>query len=206
MKHCPICNASSDKVRFFGEFCENCLSAKLQAQLPASVALQKCKECGMVRFGRDYLVMDKDNTEKAMKSLYNGYKVKLLSQDPVRVSIKDTESGLIIDKDVTIEYGKTLCENCARRHGGYFESTIQFRGSTEKINRLIVALQRYLEKNNGYVSKIVDVDNGVDVSVSSKQLTTTFLSRKQLNHTDSYTLHTEKRGKKLYRSTYSVRV
>ena len=53
---------------------------------------------------------------------------------------------------------------------------------------------------------IVDVDNGVDVYVSSRALTTSFLSKRNLKHVDSYTLHTEKQGKRLYRSTYAVKV
>ena len=208
MKHCPLCNASSEKVRFYGEFCEDCLAKQLIAELPREATLEKCKDCGRVRFGRDWLPLDDEGMELIMKSRYKGYGVKLLSfHSPIaRIRVKDPDNGLYVEKSVDILYTKILCINCSRRHGGYFETTVQFRGKPDRINVLIVALQRFLEKNDGYVAKVVDVDNGVDVYVSSRALTTSFLAKKNLKHVDSYTLHTEKQGKRLYRSTYAVRV
>jgi len=209
MKHCPICNASSSDIAFFGEFCGGCMGEKLMAELPGSMKMQVCKDCHRIRFGRDYLPNERSSIEQMLKHKYKDYKVSLISKDddPItRISVQDKGSGLRVEKDVELEYETTLCETCSRRRGGYFESTIQFRGTPERINQLIVALQHHLEKNNGFIAKIVDVHNGVDVYVSNRTLTTTFLSRKNLNHIDSYTLHTEKKGKRLYRSTYSVRV
>lgn len=208
MKHCPLCNASSEKVHFYGEFCEDCLAKQLIADLPREITLEKCKDCARVRFGRDWLPLDDEGMEKIMKSRYKGYGVKLLSfHSPIaRIRVKDLVSGLQVEKSVDILYTKLLCINCSRRHGGYFETTVQFRGNPERINALSVALQRFLEKNDGYVAKVIDVDNGIDVYVSSRALTTSFLAKKDLKHVDSYTLHTEKQGKKLYRSTYAVKV
>lgn len=208
MKHCPLCNASSGEVRFYGEFCENCLAKKLTAELPREVTVAKCKDCGKVQFGNDFFPPEEGGIEQIIRSKFKGYDVKLASfHSPIAtVRVKDRGNGLKVDKSVDIIYTKTLCTNCSRRHGGYFETTVQFRGNPERINVLTVALQHFLEKEDGYVTKVVDVDNGVDVYVSSRALTTSFLSKRNLKHVDSYTLHTEKQGKRLYRSTYAVRV
>jgi NMD protein affecting ribosome stability and mRNA decay len=208
MKHCPLCNASSEKVRFYGEFCEDCLAKKLIGELPREVSINTCRDCNRIQFGNDWFPLDDEGMERIMKSRYKGYGVKLVSfHGPIaRIRVKDLVSGLQVEKSVDILYKKTLCINCSRRHGGYFETTVQFRGNPERINALSVALQRFLEKNDGYVAKVIDVDNGIDVYVSSRALTTSFLSKKNIKHVDSYTLHTEKQGKRLYRSTYAVKV
>jgi NMD protein affecting ribosome stability and mRNA decay len=208
MKHCPICDASSADVTFYGEFCEDCLAKKLLAKLPREVTIERCKDCDAIKFGNDFSPLGNESIERILKSKYKGYDVKLVSfHSPIaRLRVKDRGNGLKVEKSVDILYKKTLCTNCSRRHGGYFETTVQFRGNPERINVLIVALQRFMEKDGGYFAKVVDVDNGVDVFVSSKALTLSFLSKKGLKHTDSYTLHTEKQGKRLYRSTFAVTV
>ncbi len=208
MKHCPICNASGADVRFFGEFCEDCMGKKLKAELPSYVELEVCKECGKTRLGKDFVPLENREVELILKSRYRGYKVSLISMHlPLaRIRVTDNDTGLTVEKGVDLLFRKTLCENCTRRRGGYFESTIQFRGNPEKINRLIAALQAYLTKNDGFIAKVEELHNGVNVFVSSKALVTSFLSRKGLDSIASYTLHTEKRGKRLYRSTFSVRV
>lgn len=208
MKHCPLCNASSADVRFFGEFCENCLGKKLKAELPGYVELEVCKECGRARLGKEFLPLDETNTEQILKGRYKGYSMKLVSMHlPLaRIRVTETDSGLTVEKGIDIGFRKMLCDTCSRRRGGYFESVIQFRGNPERINRLIASLQNYLNKNDGFIAKVEELHSGVNVFVSSRALVTEFLSRKNLKGAVSFTLHTEKRGKRLYRSTYSVRV
>lgn len=208
MKHCPLCNASSADVKFYGEFCENCLGKKLKAELPGYVELEVCKECGRARLGKEFLPLDERNAEQMLKSKYKGYKMKLVSMHlPLaRIRVTEAGSGLTVEKGIDIGFKKTLCETCSRKRGGYFESVIQFRGNPERMNRLIASLQNYLSKNDGFIAKVEELHSGVNVFVSSKALVTSFLSRKDLESKASFTLHTEKRGKRLYRSTYSVRV
>ena len=208
MKHCPLCNASSADIKFFGEFCENCMGKKLKAELPGEVELEVCKECGRTRLGKEFVPLENAGVELILKSRYRGYGVKLVSMHlPLaRIRVTDKDTGLTVEKPIEISFRKTLCETCVRRRGGYYESVIQFRGNPERVNRLIASLQAYLSKNDGFIAKVEELHAGVNVFVSSRALVTAFLSRKNLNSIASFTLHTEKKGKKLYRSTYSVRV
>ena len=71
---------------------------------------------------------------------------------------------------------------------------------------MISKVNKYFERHQEFVTKIEQIDNGYDMYLSSKKLVTAFLSLMNIKATVSYTLHGLRKGKKIYRNTYSIRL
>jgi NMD protein affecting ribosome stability and mRNA decay len=78
------------------------------------------------------------------------------------------------------------------------------RGSGERINNLIKKITKYVERREGFITKIEIVENGKDVYVSDKLIMNEFFKDYELKPKRSFRLYGMKRGKKLFRNTYSL--
>ncbi|HIH50177.1 TPA: hypothetical protein HA291_01835, partial [Candidatus Micrarchaeota archaeon] len=89
---------------------------------------------------------------------------------------------------------------------GYYEALVQLRGDWDRINSLIRNITKYVERRNGFIAKIEKVENGKDVYLSDKLMANAFFHDYDLKPTRSFRLYGMKRGKKVYRNTYSLRL
>lgn len=96
------------------------------------------------------------------------------------------------------------CQRCYRISSGYYEAVIQLRGDMYRINNLIAKVTKYVQRRGGFIAKIEDVNEGRDVYVSDKLMMNEFFKDYGLKPTRSFRLYGMKRGKKLYRNTYSL--
>ena len=211
-KYCPICNRSSDEFKFYGEFCEVCTKDMLSKKLPNQIHVDKCRVCKRIRLGNDFVEENSASIEEELKHALNKYTVKLASYNEefglAYVSITTTIAGeeLTLEKRISIKYNKTICKQCSRRLGGYYEAIFQIRGEPEQVERFKESVKNYFVANNEFVTKEEQVNNGVNMYLSSKKLAESYLSGFRIKAKKSFTLHTVKNGKKLYRNTYSIQL
>ncbi|MDE1870482.1 MAG: hypothetical protein KGH71_05915 [Candidatus Micrarchaeota archaeon] len=206
-RHCPTCNRSSDDTRFFGEFCEHCVIEKLGNKIPEELKIIVCKRCGRVRLGNEFMDRDDSVLEAILAKGFKGWDVKLISsiEGAAIVDLSRPEDHIdAIRKEIKLFYGRQLCPKCNRRAASYYEGIIQLRGDPERIQKMMLKLEKVFEANDEFFSKVESTQNGINIFVSSKKLTSAFMSERGLKPTMSYELYGLKHGKKLYRNTYAL--
>ena len=207
-KHCPICGASSDNTKFYGQFCESCTIERIKKDMPKSVEISICKRCGRIKSEGHYVEPSLEAIAKNIEKQFSsrGYIVEIEGGGDVyadvRLVSKSPEQPDMALR-VSIEYSKTLCPVCQRRAAGYYEAIYQLRGSEEKMQRFIKRLDRVFSGDE-FISRIEKVDNGYDVYLSSKSLASAFLAENRIKAVASYSLHGMRNGKRVYRNTYSI--
>ncbi|MGC8710741.1 MAG: NMD3-related protein [Candidatus Micrarchaeia archaeon] len=209
-KYCPICNRSSDKFEFYGAFCEVCSREKLSKKIPNDINVLKCKRCGRIKLAGSFVEENRLSIAEEIKKSLKGLGVKVEAYDEhagiATAIVTEIISGkeLRVEKQISIKHIDTLCQQCARKAGGYYEAVLQLRGDFNKIAKIERSVANFLEANDEFISKELDVENGVDVYVSSKKLAAAMISGMRLKANKSYTLYSIKNGKKIYRNTYAI--
>ena len=206
-KHCPICNRSSNDTKFFGEFCEFCTKERLGARIPKSAKIMQCKRCGRIKVSGNFVEKNDSNVEAALKKEFKGFLLKLLSYTDtgaiVELELPEQEiSGL--RQEIELKFAKAMCDRCNMQSGGYYEAVFQLRGSQEKIERTVERINKFFQKNDGFISKVLESDGGYDVYVSSKKLATEFVQERRLKPIMSYQLYGQRGGKRVYRNIYAL--
>ncbi len=206
MKHCPICDRTSDRFAFFGEICEVCAGKKLKEKLPSEASVPVCRDCGRIRVAGVFVEPGGASVQRLIAGYAKPYKVRLIaaSHETARVSVTDESTGLSVEHDIKLRFERTLCDDDSRRRAGYYEAVVQFRGDEGKVGRAAAALQRYVERNGGFVAKTEQKEHGMDVFVSYKRIARAFLEARHIKSESSFKLQGEKRGRRLYRNTYFV--
>ncbi len=211
-KHCPLCNRSSDEFKFYGEFCEVCTRDMLSKKIPKEIHIDRCRVCKRIRLGDSFVEESDASIEDALRHALNKYELKLDSYNPllgianVKIWAESNNDKIMLEKRISIKYKKTICKQCSRRLGGYFEAVFQIRGSKEKVDAFKQGVKNFFEANNEFITREEEVDGGIDLYLSNKKLASSYLSMLRIKATRSYTLHTVKNGKKLYRNTYSIQL
>ncbi len=210
-KRCPICNRSSDEIRFVGELCEKCAGDKLRERLPVQVEIERCRVCGKIRTKEGIREEDKDSLQSVMQQRFNRYKIRLISFGEGRALLDVVDHGwdqsFATEKDVQIKYNKITCESCYRRLGGYYEALLQLRGEQERMERFIERFKRYTEDRGEFIADLKEVEGGYDIYMSSKALAAAYLKEREIKAKTSYTLSgLDRSGKKVYKNTYAIRL
>ena len=210
--HCPICNKSSDDIRFIGEFCEDCTIDKLKRKLPNSAEVYQCKSCERIRVGMDNFQLTKSALTAALKMVLKApdcdFKVVSYSNTEavLRFNCSVDGSAVGFDKRIDLRIRKWMCKDCVRKVSGYYEALVQLRGDTFLVERMLKKMESYVKRNNAFISKKEKINSGYDLYISDKKLVSYFFSLYKLKPERSYTLYGMKKGKKLYRHIYSLRL
>lgn len=211
-KRCPTCGKTSDNIQFYGQFCKNCVEKTLSESLPINAEVILCKNCGKIRLQGKFVKDTGQNMQEVLQSIFKNYSIILIDYDvdnsTADVSFgKDKDGELInVEKKIELRFKKTLCENCNRRAGSYYEAVMQLRGNKERMERFIERVNKYFERRGEFIAKVKEADKGYDVYLSNKKLASAYISSHNLESVNSYTLYGVKQGKKVYRHTYSIRL
>lgn len=207
-RYCPTCNRSSDDVKFYGSFCEKCEAQKLLAKLNDKVEVKRCKSCGRIWVGPEFVEQNGRTMEQLIASRFHGYITHIITLENGKALVDITEAlpdgNLSVEKNVMISYKKVTCDKCYKRIGGYYEAVVQLRGDPHRVKRYIDRLERYAEEHDEYVAEVKEVDNGVDVYMSSKRMVGAFMTENDLSPRKSYTLAGRRNGKEIYKNTYAL--
>ncbi len=211
-KKCPSCGRTSTEIQFYGQFCKKCTEKELLETTPALAEVILCKNCGKIRLQGRFVKDTGQNIQDVLQAQFKNYEVKLIDYDPEKSTADIYFSKQVNGRNVSVEvklqlmYKKTLCENCNRRAGSYYEAVMQLRGNHERMERFIERVGRYFEKRGEFIAKVKEADKGFDVYLSNKKLAASFISSHHLESTNSYTLYGMKNGKKVFRHTHSIRL
>ncbi len=186
------------------------------------MSLKRCPTCGRIYTGRW-----QEYSLESVRSWIRRHVKADLDDAFVSVGFASSQGGEIfatvlvtggiegvpvrITKRVSIPVVYEQCPDCSRRAGGYYEAVIQLRG--EHVDDAVVLLRRWVGKAGGkgaYITREVKRKEGIDVYLGSRKLAEKLAARLartfggQMKR--SYTLVTERNGRKIYRVTLAVRV
>jgi nonsense-mediated mRNA decay protein 3 len=200
-KICPRCGISGSEREFVGHFCVRCYPVKVS--VPAEVKIARCKRCERIR-------------DREWKNLSNEFIIRsILRECKGNIQNPKYEDGVFsfsipvgqklfeLKRNVLVSFVPTLCVDCSRESGGYFEAIIQLRGDEKNVERMAKMLEREVGKKT-FIPKIVSLKEGVDIYVGNKKAVEAVLSRIKYKRTEK--LAGERDGKRLYRSTFGIRL
>ena len=205
---CPRCGALSGSKKFFGDFCENCYLDTINLKFTVRVEIQTCKMCGKVRVSK-WEELNKANIESIVKKNvegnYDSFQVSHIGGDQYEVTflVSRGSNYFEVKKRFSLKMNKSLCEDCSRATSGYYEAIIQVRGRNTQ--RWAEKIMREL-KGRTFVSKYLELAEGIDIYVGSKKETANVLCVLKRKPSISDKLYGVKDGRRVYRRTYCVRV
>jgi nonsense-mediated mRNA decay protein 3 len=209
-KHCPLCNRSSDEAEFYGDFCRYCSEDKIRNSTPSRLSVERCKRCGRVRIKGRFMKPNRERLEEMLNSQIKDREIKLISYMDssllTLVTERTPEHAISAEKEISLIYKNSICEKCRKKSGSYYEAIVQLRGSRDRMEKLMLSIASYLESRDEFVAKVESIDNGFDMYISSKKCISDYIAARKLKPTVSYTLYGMKRGKKVYRNTYAIRI
>ncbi|MGC8651915.1 MAG: NMD3-related protein [Candidatus Micrarchaeia archaeon] len=209
-KYCPICNKSSDEVKFFGEICEYCTADMLRKKLPSTAKIYTCRFCGRVKAGADFEKLGKASLARALQHQLGLSDCKLsvdtydVEHRSVVVALSCYEGELNFKKEVKLDIEHKTCQMCYRMHSGYYEAVLQLRGGGEAVKKMMARFSSYVERHGAFIAREEEVRNGYDLYVSDKLVANGFFDYYRLKPAKSYELYGMKRGKKVYRNIYAL--
>ncbi len=209
-RRCPICDREEGEVKFYGEICEVCTRDRISSSVTDKAEVTLCKRCGRIKTPQGFEPLGKESLAIAIRKQFKGHEIRVnyYSASSASITIYDeTREGVIeVPKSIQIEGKYTICNDCYRKSSGYYEAVFQLRGDSQKMKMLLARLEHYFSKKGSYILSITDVDNGYDVRLPDKKLAASFIEAFGIKPSISYTLYGIKRGKKVYRNTYSIRL
>jgi nonsense-mediated mRNA decay protein 3 len=207
---------------------------------PDRIEVAVCSGCGAVHRGnrwvdvdaRDYTDVAVDETREAL-GIHVGARNVTWAVDPeqvdentIRMHCQFTgvvrETPLEESVVVPVKISRGTCDRCGRIAGGYYNAIVQVRATdrtptSEERNRAVERAEAYIADResagdrNAFITEVEEVDDGVDIRISTTQMGQGVASRivRELGGSvESYpTLVTEDSdGNEVYRVTYAVRL
>jgi nonsense-mediated mRNA decay protein 3 len=220
---CPKCGSSSDKKEFFEAFCIDCYPFNIR--LPKDLQLDLCKRCGQMKLKGEWQAYNRRKVEEWVASRCRGgfescvYSLDERSSSRARErSSRDLGSRVLsfqfrngdrkktIIRNWELKTVDTTCQNCSRISGGYFEAILQLRGDTDKVERKAQKLGTELGRKT-FISKWEEMHGGLNLYVGSTRVVFEILQKLGLKPSKiSKKLTGRREGKKMYRTTFAVRV
>ncbi len=155
-----------------------------------------------------------------MSKLVKNCSIKILEFDQNKGTLlakftfyKDNEK-LSFNKEISFKIKNLMCNQCYRKHSGYYEAVVQLRldpenikeNKTQKLENLLKKLIDFINKNGDFIAKMEKEGSGYDVYTSNKMQTARFFEIRRLKPKVSFTLYGLKNGKRVYRNIYLLRI
>lgn len=216
-KFCPKCGKKTEKL--IDSICEECFQkSNSLISIPEIIKIEICKNCGKIKDkkwkrGRSIKELIKERIEvngklEELKIEEDGGKGK---ETIFKIKAKGLLKGKVGKeerKKTKIKIKEKLCENCGKVKGGYYEAIIQLRsGDEKKIKKSMKKIIKILENNNGYLTKMENRKNGVDMYMAPKSLADKII--RNIAHKEkkkSFSIAGKKDGKDLYRLSLLLRL
>lgn len=207
---CPKCGITNDKIQFVNAFCINCTKETVNVTCQNKFEYEKCKFCDNIHFRGKWVRWDTKTEHEMEKSILSKCKYKDgiirgtydRSHSLAVLYLNVAKEQVRVERKIEVDIKTSICVDCSRMSGGYFEAIIQLRGNKDKIEKNLKRLQVLLGKQ---VVKIDQLKEGIDLYVMSTRDTGAALSKARLPFNTSKSLYGEKQGKRIYRTTFAVR-
>lgn len=204
---CPTCGRTSDSVAFIEAFCIGCYPARVK--VPAGLSLEKCKRCGRMHLQGAWMPYSPKKIADYMVSKCKGdfatAHYDIGTQKAGFIIVKGGER-LTVERTIPLEVKDTICPQCSRASGGYYEAIIQLRG----MNR--VEMERYAAMLVGklgkvtFITKTEEKDGGLDLYVGNSKAVVRLMGELGVRALISKKLVGRDQGKRLYRTTFLIRL
>lgn len=204
---CPKCGRSSAAVPFFQAFCIHCYPFKLN--IPPGFEFPACKDCERILFRGEWRrVGEKEMAEYVLGKCKGDFaEADYTVGDGIATFVLRAGSQEVrVDRSIPIMYPTALCPDCSKRRGGYFEAIIQLRGPQPRVKSMARRATAWFEKNS-FIGKVDEPrEGGVDLYVGSSKSAMEFAQSLGMHYTLTRKLFGEKEGKRIYRSTFAIRM
>jgi len=200
---CPKCGRKSEDIEFIEAFCTECYPANIK--VPKKVEIEQCKACKKVRIKGEWVQYSKKAVAEHVAGKCRG--------DFDSAEYNAEEGNIIFTvkgkKKVTlpanVEIKTTMCAYCSRMSGGYYEGLIQLRGNPKRINKYADIFFKKLGRKT-FIAKEEEKHGGLDIYVGSSKAVVELLQELKVHALMTKKLVGRKAGKRLYRTTFLLRL
>ncbi|MEW5996973.1 MAG: NMD3-related protein [Candidatus Micrarchaeota archaeon] len=202
---CPKCGATSDKVQFIGPFCIKC--SPIRIECPKEFSIDVCAKCGRMRLARDWVPITDTLLNRLFSRKCRGdfKKVEFDPSGTATFFIEKEGNIFPLQRHFKFIQNKIMCPDCSRKGSGYFEAIIQLRGSPERIAKYEKLLTSGLSKTT-FIAKTEDLKEGKDIYAGSTKSVLELFHGLGLRTLITRKLSGQKQGKRLYRTTFLLRL
>jgi len=191
-------------VRFIDAFCADCYPVNLR--LPSNLEILQCTRCMRLQVqGRWIQYSEKRISDYVLSKCRGDYESAAYNAETQIASFTMSRSGALIERSVPLGIQKTICTQCSRLSGGYYEAIIQLRGPPTKV---LGYSDRLVKKLAGrtFIAKEDEKENGLDIYVGSSKAVVEIVAGLGIKSLITKKLVGADQGKKLYRTTFLIRL
>ena len=201
---CPKCGRGDDEVGFIEAFCADCYPVKLK--IPRSVELLQCTRCLRIQLRGEWTQHSDRKVAAFVLSKCKG-DFDSAEYDPASgiATFIMGRSGAAIRRTIPFELRKTICTECSRMSGGYFEAIIQLRGPPAKVLGYSGMLIKRLSGRT-FIAKEEEKENGLDLYVGNSKAVVEVVASLGIKSRITKKLVGTDQGKRLYRTTFLIRL
>jgi nonsense-mediated mRNA decay protein 3 len=203
---CPKCGKSSHETDFIDAFCVDCYPAKIKC--PTKLRATQCRSCDKLRIGTDWVQF---STKKLSEFVISKCKGEFTSGEYdmdsqiATFTIEKQGSKARVSKRIILVVEPSLCMNCSRASGGYFQGIIQLRGPTAKVEKYSEMLYKRLQ-NKTFIAKEEEKHGGLDIYVGNSKAVVALIAELKVDATITTKLAGVEQGKRYYRTTFLIRL
>lgn len=234
---CPVCGR--EVAELLEGFCPSCLVERRSLwQVPEVVDATECAHCGRLHGGASWRPASSDRSARAEGVLRLAIELDprleapqiALATDPeddknlrIGVHLDAAVRGvhLVRDAESRVRFKTGVCPDCSREMGGYFEATLQVRGSPgtdlehllpEIDDHLIRRMDTLRDENrpNSFFTEVRKTKHGHDYILGSneaaRQLAEELADKYGAEQDESTKLFSRKDGRDVLRWTHLVRL
>lgn len=203
---CPKCGRTSDRIQFIEAFCIGCYPVNIK--IPKKTEIEQCKSCRKVRIKGEWGPYTKRKIAEYVTGRCRGDFASAEyhpEKGTITFTIVKHGSEAKVELSVNVEIKTVMCRHCSRISGGYFQGIIQLRGDPERIEKYAKTLMKGLEKKT-FITKTEEKDGGLDLYVGNSKAVVELLSELRIKALITRKLVGRERGKRLYRTTFLIRL
>jgi nonsense-mediated mRNA decay protein 3 len=202
---CPKCGRTENEVEFIDAFCKDDYPVRIKA--PDRFELEQCTRCQRVHIKGEWAQY---NPRKLSDYIIGRCKGDFDSAgyDPERQVAVFVMRGnnAKVERQIPLDLKKTICQQCSRMSGGYFEAIIQLRGDPIRVLGHADMLLKRLSKKKTFITKEEEKDGGLDLYVGNSKVVVELMGELGLKTLMTKKLVGRDQGKRLYRTTFLVRL
>lgn len=207
MDVCIKCGAKRGTKQFKGLFCVDCYGWRIE--IPKNVEIEVCKRCGRARMRGEWKKSSEREVQEHLVSKIKGEKferggVDFENKKAILYFSVDNNEMARVEREYPFSIVETICPDCSRKSGGYFEAIIQFRGDRNRYSKIKERIERMLRKKT-FITKEENLKEGVNLYAGSSKTVAEVLKELELKPLLSRKLSGLKEGKRLYRTTFMLR-
>ncbi|MCI0503449.1 60S ribosomal export protein NMD3 [Candidatus Micrarchaeota archaeon] len=201
---CPKCGRTEEEVEFIDAFCKDDYPVRLK--LPDRMELEQCTRCARVRLQGEWMQFSDKKIAKYIISKCKGdYDSAGYDMERQAAVFVMSGSGAKVERIIPLDLKKTICQQCSRMSGGYYQAIIQLRGDPLRVLGKGTMLIKRLE-NRTFISKSEEKDGGLDIYVGNSKAVVEVVTTLGLKTFITKKLVGRDQGKRLYRTTFLIRL